>query len=376
MVFTGKATYDTSVFDDIAEDVSDIIGMISPAETPLLDRLGDPAQAAQNVYHEWLEDALSPNTIVSSSLASSAATVLGVHVGGANIGTYLQVGAVVVVKRTGEYMQISATSAGSLTFTRAFGGTTAATIVAGDELFIISDSALEGADVSVDTSRPRARKNNYTQIFKKDIIVSGTVQAVNMLGGIQNEFDYQKMKKIKETIRDLEKAAIQGKSSGNTLGSATAYRTFKGIWDFITTNSTSMATISADTLNDVVQLAWNNGATDLDIIVCDPNWKKVIDKFNDARILTSDSKRSYERDITLYHGTFGTQEVLMSRWMPRNSLMVLSSQRVKVMPLKGRSYSYQGVAKTGDSEKGMVLGEYTIEVKNEEGLAKAYGAAS
>lgn len=376
MVFTGRAVYDTSVFDGIAEDVSDIIGMISPAETPLLDRLGDPAQAAQNVYHEWLEDALSPNTIVSSVTVNTAATVLGVHVGGQNIGTYWQVGAVVVVKRTGEYLQVSATSAGSLTFTRAFGGTTAATIVAGDELFVVSDVGLEGADVSVDTSRPRSRKNNYTQIFKKDIIVSGTVQAVNMLGGIQNEFDYQKMKKVKETLRDLEKAAIQGKSSANTLGSATAYRTFKGIWDFISTNSTSMATISADTLNDTIQLAWNNGATDLDIIVCDPNWKKVIDKFNDTRILVSDSKGSYTRRISMYEGTFGTQEVLLSRWMPRNSLMVLSSQRVKVMPLKGRSYQYMDVARSGDSAKGMVLGEYTVEVKNEEGLAKAYGASS
>lgn len=373
MVFTGRASYDTGVFDGIAEDVSDIIGMISPAETPLLDRLGDPAQSAQNVLHEWLEDALSPNTIVSSSTISSAGTALGVHVSGQSVGTYLQSGMQVKVKRTGEYIQISATTANTLVITRAFGGTSAATIVAGDELFIISDVGLEGADVSVDTSRPRTRKNNYTQIFKKDIIISGTVQAVNMLGGIANEYDYQKMKKIKETIRDLEKAAIQGKSSGNSLGSASAYRTFAGIWDQITTNSTSIATIDPDSLNTVVQNAWNNGAGDLDLIVCDANWKKVIDKFNDTRILTSDTKNSYTRKISLYEGTFGTQEVLLSRWMPANSLMVLSSQRVKVMPLKGRSYQYMDVAKTGDSNKGMVLGEYTVEVKNEEGLAKAYG---
>jgi hypothetical protein len=53
--------------------------------------------------------------------------------------------------------------------------------------------------------------------------------------------------------------------------------------------------------------------------------------------------------------------------------MVLASPRVKVVPLRGRSFQFERVAKTGDSEKGMVLGEYTTEVKNEEGLAKAFG---
>lgn len=373
MIFTGRATYDTGVFEGIAEDVADIIGMISPYETPLLDALGDAPRPATNVLHEWLEDALSPNTVVSSVTVNTAATAVGVHVGGNLVGTYIQAGGIVKVKRTGEYMQIASTSAGTLVFSRGFGGTDAATIEAGDEIFLISEATLEGADVSVDTSRPRVRKNNYTQIFKKDIIVSGTVQAVNMLGGVNNEFDYQKTKKSKEIIRDLEKAVIQGKSSGNTLGSASAYRSFRGIWDFITTNATSTGTLSPQILNNLIQGPWEQGATDLDLIVVDANWKKTIDSFSDARVLVSQGEEKYKRRITLYEGTFGTQQVVLSRWMPSYSMMVLSSQRCRVTPLQGRSFNYQSVAKTGDSEKGMILGEYTVEVINEEGLAKAYG---
>lgn len=59
MPFTGKATYSAGVdLPELAEDVSDVIGLISPFETPLLDRLGDAKRAATSTQHEWVEDAL------------------------------------------------------------------------------------------------------------------------------------------------------------------------------------------------------------------------------------------------------------------------------------------------------------------------------
>lgn len=59
MPFTGKATYDAGeTLPEIIEDVSDIIGIVSPYETPLLDWLGDPKRPAISTVHEWLEDAL------------------------------------------------------------------------------------------------------------------------------------------------------------------------------------------------------------------------------------------------------------------------------------------------------------------------------
>lgn len=59
MSFTGKATYSAgAALPEIAEDVSDLIGIVSPHETPLLDHLGDPQRSATSTVHEWLEDAL------------------------------------------------------------------------------------------------------------------------------------------------------------------------------------------------------------------------------------------------------------------------------------------------------------------------------
>ena len=58
--------------------------------------------------------------------------------------------------------------------------------------------------------------------------------------------------------------------------------------------------------------------------------------------------------------------------MPTNSLMVLASDRINVVPLAGRSYQTEELAKTGTATGGMVVGEYTVEVRNESGLAKAF----
>ena len=47
MAFTGKATYSAgATLPELAEDVSDLIGIVSPYETPLLDALGDPMREA------------------------------------------------------------------------------------------------------------------------------------------------------------------------------------------------------------------------------------------------------------------------------------------------------------------------------------------
>ena len=61
MPFTGKASYSAgAILPELAEDVADIIGIVSPYETPLLDHLGDPQRAATSTIHEWIEDALLP----------------------------------------------------------------------------------------------------------------------------------------------------------------------------------------------------------------------------------------------------------------------------------------------------------------------------
>ena len=54
-------------------------------------------------------------------------------------------------------------------------------------------------------------------------------------------------------------------------------------------------------------------------------------------------------------------------------MLLLDSSRLSVMPLSGRSFQFKPLASTGDSTVGMVLGEYTLEMLNENahGLIRA-----
>ena len=45
--------------------------------------------------------------------------------------------------------------------------------------------------------------------------------------------------------------------------------------------------------------------------------------------------------------------------------MKLDSSRVSVLPLAGRSFHFKPLASRGDSECGELIGEYTLELKNE-----------
>ena len=378
MVFDGRALYDTGVFEGVAEDVSEEISMISPFETPLLDRLNPAPRAATNVLHEWLQEELNPNTVVNTSAAAIAsatdpATLNLASVAGAATARFFMIGHIFENTSTGEQLQLvskdDATSVG--VFSRAFGGTVADTITIADQLFAISDAALEGADVTTDISRPRSRLNNYLQIFKKDVIVSGTTQSVRQLGGITNEMDHQRNMRLREIVRDLEKATIRGRTSGNTIGAAGARRSMDGILARLTTNITSVATITVDILNDVIKTAWDNGGTDLDLIVADSNFKRSIDNMNTTRVEVTNRDERFHNKVSFFESTYGVQEVILDRWMPSNSLMVISTQRIHVVPLTGRSFSFVPVSRSGDNEKGMLIGEYTMELMNEEGMAQA-----
>jgi hypothetical protein len=369
MAFTGRAVY--SDFDSTAEDVSDTIGMVSPAETPLLDFLGDSGDPADNLLYQWIEDQLSPNTIVASSAVSSdtANTVMGVAAGKA---PYLQVGMILVGPSASgsEYMVVAAIAGNSITLGRAFGGTTANSFAAGQSISVLGDAALEGADVDQSSATDRVRKSNYCQIFKKDVILSGSEQAVRHYG-VTSPFDYEKQKKIREAVRDLEKTVIMGILSGNTIGTSTARRTMNGIRAMITTNVQSVgATITDSWLGTAIQAAWTNGGTGLNLIVAGVNYKRLIDTFNATRTRTTNDDRRFSNVVNIYESTFGNMGIMLSRWMPASEALVLDTSKIQVKPLRGRSFQFMETAKTGDSMKGMVIGEYTLELKNEESMSR------
>jgi hypothetical protein len=358
MPFNGLATYDN--FEGIGEDVSDLVAFLAPFETPLIDAVGASDRPATNVKHEWLEDTLNPTTDVTSSAVSSATGQGGVNV--AHV-SYFRVGDVVQLDK--EVMMVTSVSdASTIAVTRGYGATAAAAHTAGTTVTIIGNAALEGADTDEDRSTRLVRKANYCQIMKLGVKVSGTAQAVGWITTGDKLAD-AKVMRLRELLRDLEKTVLLGRTDTATIGSDTARRTMAGIVCSLATNVQSAATLTESALGNLLQACYGQGSKDVDLIVAPPKQKRIISGWNSSRIHVTNDANAYRNVVEVYESDFGVQRVIMNRWLPEDMVLALDSGRIKVVPLAGRSFRYEELAKGGDYVRGQVVGEYTLELRNE-----------
>jgi hypothetical protein len=380
MPYTGKATFSAGPdLPELVEDVSDIIGIISPYETPLLDHFGDPQRSAAGTVHEWVEDSLLPNTDVIDQSVFSPSPTAATAVTVAN-GSRFRVGDQVRPGSASEVFFVNGISGDTLTVVRGYGGTTATALADGMELTILGNAALEGDDAPVARFTSRSRRQNYTQIFTARVSVSGSMHAARQ-HGITDELDYQKQERMRELLRDLENTVINGVAPGvSPQGSATVRRTMNGIIRMIETNifAPGVGSMPAGTganddllteevLNAALRLVWEKSSSRIDTIVVGGAQKRRINGFVSAsRGYTPDDTR-FRDLVSVYESDFGVCRVVLSRWMPAGNVLLLDSSRLAVMPLRGRSFHYKALAATGDSTDGQIVGEYTLEMMNEAG---------
>lgn len=376
MAFDGKASYDD--FSLIGEDISSTLLLISPTETPFLDLLTPPLEPATNVLHSWTEEELNPDRLINSTAIpnSTAGTQSPVQVNG--FGGNVTVGMVVEMEGTTEVCQISSiVGVNSIVLLRGFGGSTVSSLAPGGNLFVVAGAELEGSETAGDINRTRARGLNYTQIFKKPILVSGTDRAVRYAPDIGDEFDHQTTLRSIEAAKELEKAVFRSVLSGNSIGSDTTYRTMRGLKSFFTAINSTIVHNSfvADPLgytNDLLQNIWNTGARDVDVIVCGADWKRALSNTNAAKLVIQQGDRGIDRRLEYISTDFGTARLVLTPWLPNQHLMAVSSRRIKVVPLRGRFFAREVLAKTGDSTKGHVLGEYSLEVHHASKMGQAH----
>lgn len=392
MSFTGKATYSAgATLPELAEDVSDIISIIGPYETPLLDYLGDPQRAASSTIHEWLEDEVQPNTdVVDHGSNPGTATTFGV----ANPDRF-EVGDQIRVSTATEVMLVTAVDVGGgeITVTRSYGGASAQSITDGATLIILGNAALEGAERPNARFRNRTRRSNYTQIFTSTIEVSGTHMAANAIG-VDDEMEYQRQEHLRELLRDLEFCLINGASPpSNPQGSGTVRRTMRGIVASITASApgnmffngsgfpsgegTSTNLLTEEQVNTAMRRIWETSGSNIDTIVVNGFQKRRVNNFITSSRGYDSNDTTFRDMVSFYESDFGVCRVVLSRAVPADSVLLLDSSRISVVPLAGRSFHFKKLASTGDSEVGQLIGEYTAEIRNPEahGIIRLLGTS-
>lgn len=244
-----------------------------------------------------------------------------------------------------------------------------------------SNAALEGDDISsFNAVTPTARVGNYTQISTKNLVISGTLEAVDKAGR-RSEMTYQLAKLGSELKRDMEAALLANQSP--VAGNNTTARRTAGLPAWIKTN-TSFGTGGANTagvaartdgtqraftealLKNVIQQVWTSGGTPKMLMV-GPFNKVAASGFTGIATRFRDVPAGQQAQIIgaadIYVSDFGTVNIVPNRFQRDRDAFVVDPDYASLAVL--RPIQKQDLAKTGDAEKAMLLVEYGLKVNNE-----------
>ena len=381
MAFSGLSSNKLFTANTVGEDLSEIIRTLAPYEAPFLDWLGDPDVYALSTKHEYVEDFLRPRYIINSTAVASNDAVTAFQTNG--LGLALTVGTLLENESAApEVMQItSIVGANSIVVTRNYDGVGVGSIAAGANIFVRWPAAEEGHEHSgAHTARLGSRKANTVGYFSVEIATSGTQLAINTYGG--DSYEQARAKGFREVPGLLEAEVIRGAlNAANSLGTATATRTMKGIRSEVSAiNSTVAATSFAANphlyIGNVWEQVYQAGASTTETwgIIAGRTYFRDISNLNDTKVQDSNRTELFKRVVREYAGPFGMATVFLSRALSAGELILIPRERIKVLPLNGRNFNYVEMGRSGDNVKGMVVGEYTVEVHHPSAMARLRNA--
>jgi hypothetical protein len=186
--------------------------------------------------------------------------------------------------------------------------------------------------------------------------------------------DYQKTLRLRELLRDLENTVINGVApAADAEGSATVRRTLRGILASLTTNQLAPGggylpgdgAFSEEHLNGALRTIWEVSGSKPDLILCGGTQKRALNRMilSTQRFASGDER--LKNLVSTYESDYGVCRIVLSRYVPADAVIFLDSSKVAVVPLAGRSFQYQALAVTGDYVSGELIGEYTLELRNE-----------
>lgn len=345
--------------------ITDYITLIDPSDAPLVEALGGLDGAAskfkflnQGTTVEWLEDTLTPLEGKLANAATVASTDTTLKVADPAI---FQPGHILLMGAEG--MWVSGVSGEVITVKRGFTGT-AASAATNAAVKIIGMARLEGADSDALGYTDRTVGSNFTQIFHQEIHVTETQQVIDQYG-ISNEFDYQAKKAVPSLMRLIERASRYGTAGS---GSASTPRTMGGFTDFITTNLQGGGVVQTS-FETAVKNAYEKGGSGPWIAACSPtnlmSIKAIYDSSNFLRV--APDQKSIGMVIETIITPFGNVSLLLDRWMTDDRLPIIDPKHAGFLTL--RPFTQEPLAKTGDSIKGQVVGEFTFCLRQEKAHA-------
>jgi hypothetical protein len=250
-----------------------------------------------------------------------------------------------------------------------------------------SNAQIEG-DEYVYADRPATvRVGNYTQISRKPVLVTGTLEAVDKAGRA-SELKYQSIKAGKELKKDQEAILLSNQAS--VAGSNSVARKLGGLAAWLTSNVSRGATGANGGYNTgtglvvaatngtqrafteaLMKTAWQSAYTNGGnprIAMLPVGQKSVFSTFAGIAQIRTDVEQNGGQATIIggadtYVGDFGKLTTVVNRVQQARDAFLIDPTQLKYVTL--RPMFVDKPAKTGDAEKRMLVVEYTLRVNNE-----------
>lgn len=241
-----------------------------------------------------------------------------------------------------------------------------------DTLMTVSSGGLtvaEGADASLTALTTPSRVTNITEIIRKDFGVTRTQRKVAHYG-FEDPYIYQTTKAMKDWGNHAEYELLRSTLTSGVSGTAPS---MKGIRALVTTNVTAhtSGTVFSETiLQGLLTLIYTNGAGQFaDTILVGSNLKKKISGFvsGSTKYIDATDKKLVNM-VAVYESDFGVQKVVLHRYV---TLSADSTAECDIITKDTFKIAYldrphiEPLSKAGDTDRAMLVGELTLEGRNE-----------
>jgi hypothetical protein len=259
---------------------------------------------------------------------------------------------------------------------------------------VTDNAVLDGDEITFTTTAARNRMSNYTQISRKQVIVSGTLRAVNT-AGVDDELAYQIAKMGKELRLDMEARAISQYPAN--AGAAGTARQTAGFECFIRTNAQNSTTGASNPtysggneqgypqtapvdgtarsfvttagealLKSAIQAAWTKGGKP-HLVIMSPAKKALASAFAGIAQLRKEvpgaRAATVVASVDVYVSDFGDLHFVPSRHQRDAAVLLVDPSYAGICTL--RDFEMIDLAKTGDADKKAILVEWGVKVHNE-----------
>jgi len=345
-------------------DLSDILSTVVKDEPRFISNFKTVTDAAAQ-KHEWLEDQIVGRSITAASVTGNIVTLSALDAAKVKVGTLL------VLRNDSALFRI--TGQNDMNFTMELAGANGSAKSmpdSGDVLNIVSSPMAEGSGTGDgdETSHMSGSEYNFMQIFRKDIVLTGTAMAINVYGSIDNQINRQTAFALSELARDLNRVALFGvrrEPAATTRGEAGGLYCFATGSGAMEINANGIG-LDSFMINDAAQNILSEGGEPMQIL-CSPGQARVLsNEYKPSlQILRSDDRRgSYVATIVNEISGRG-MTIMADPDVPDTDVWVMDTTGLGLANLKGRAISDVDATPQGfDGIKRMAIGELTFEFKN------------